>query len=381
MRAGRTTDFISKAASAGWFLFLISSVPVNAGNYVVAWGDNTYGQTNVPPSATNVMAIAAGSTYSLALKNDGTVIAWGQAGDTNVPAGLSNVVAIAAGIGQSLALKSDGTLVAWGIPRSPSYTNIPPGLSNVVAIACGDEHNLALKADGTVVAWGENYSGQTNIPGGLSNVVAIVAGNTGNLAIKSNGTIWGSGTFTNIIGAFSNVVVAGALVANGNYQGAVVAGDGTAYAWGYPSGTNITIVSNVTAVVGRSRFNQAGAVWALRRDDTLTGLGSQYLGQSNVWMNLSNVLAIAIGYTHHLAIVGDSFPQPIEPMLNAGFNNGQFTIAQPTAVGRSYWLEYKNSLNDDWQIFPPVPGNGSMQILGDPDPPPAQRFYRVRVGQ
>jgi Regulator of Chromosome Condensation (RCC1) repeat protein len=380
MQARRITSFVSKAAWTGLFLLLFSLVPVNAGNYVVAWGDDTYGQTNVPPSATNVMAIAAGYSYSLALKSDGTVIAWGQAGYTNVPAGLSNVVAIAAGIGQSLALKSDGTLVAWGIPRSSSYTNIPPGLSNVVAIACGDEHNLALKADGTMVAWGANYSGQTNIPANLSNVVAIVAGNTGNLAIKSDGTTWGSGTFTNIIGAYSNVV-AGALVANGNYQGAVVTGDGSAYAWGYPSGTNITVVSNVTAVVGRSGFNQAGAVWALRRDGTLAGLGSQYLGQTNVYMNLSNVLAIAIGYTHHLAIVGDSFPKPIEPMLNAGFNNGQFAIAQPTSLGRSYWLEYKNSFTDDWQMFPPLPGNGSTQILADPNPPPAQRFYRVRVGQ
>jgi alpha-tubulin suppressor-like RCC1 family protein len=378
MRARRITNFVSKASLTGLFLFSISLIRVSAGNYVVAWGDNTDGETNVPAAATNVMAVAAGDEYSLALKGDGTVIAWGKT--TAVPTGLSNVVAIAAGGGQNLALKNDGTIIAWGTPITSATTNIPAGLSNIVAIACGDGHNLALKIDGTVVAWGANYSGQTNIPANLSNVVAIVAGNTGNLAIKSDGTTWGSGTFTNLIGAYSNVV-AGALVANGNYQGAAVTGDGSAYAWGYPNVTNITVVSNVTAVVGRSGFNQAGAVWMLRRDGTLTGLGSQYLGQTNVYMNLSNVLAVAIGYTHHLAIIGDGFPKPIEPMLNAGFNNGQFTIAQPTSLGRSYWLEYKNSFTDDWQMFPPLPGNGSTQILADPNPPPAQRFYRVRVGQ
>jgi len=376
----RNFSFVAKFALTNLFQLHIACHLAFAGNYVLAWGNDTYGQTNVPAAATNVTAIAAGYSCSLALKSDGTVIAWGQGGQTNVPPGLSNVVAIAAGIGQSLALKSDGTLVAWGMPRSPSYTNIPPGLSNVVAIACGDEHNLALKADGTMVAWGEDYSGQTNIPADLSNVVAIVAGNTGNLAIKSDGTTWGSGTFTNIINAYSNVV-AGALVADGNYQGAVVAGDGSAHAWGYPSVTSITIISNVTAVVGRSGFNQAGAIWALRRDGTLTGLGSQYLGQTNVYMNLSNVLTIAIGYTHHLAIVGDGFPKPIEPMLNAGFSSGQFVIAQPTSFGRSYWLDYKNSLGDDWQMFPPDPGNGSTQFLADPNPPPTRRFYRVRIGQ
>jgi hypothetical protein len=378
MQAKRKTNFVSKAALAGLFLFSTSSALVRAGNYVVAW-DGT-GQLNVPTAATNVQAVAAGSGLSLALKGDGTVIAWGQAGLTNVPAGLSNVVAIAAGVGQSLALKSDGTLVAWGVPRTPSYTNIPPGLSNVVAIACGDEHNLVLKSDGTIYAWGANYSGQTNIPAGLSNVVAIAAGNSGNIAVKGDGTVWVSGSSypTNIITSFSNAV-GGALVA-GSYQGAVLSGDGAAYLWGF-DGTNVSVISNVTAVAGRSPINQAGCVWTLRRDGTLTGLGGSYLGQSNVWMNLSNVLAIAAGNGYNLAIVGDSLPQPIEPMLNAGFSNGQFIISQPTSLGRSYRLEYKNSLTDDWQMFPPTPGNGSVQILADPNPPPAQRFYHVRVGQ
>src|ERR1700733_10970446 len=156
MQGRRKSGFVSKSALAGWLLFLMAGRLAFAGNHVVAWGDDTLGETNVPAAAINVQAVAAGNGFSLALKSDGTVIAWGNSLDTNVPVGLSNVVAIAAGTGQSLALKSDGTLVAWGYPRSPSYTNIPPGLSNIVAIACGSEHNLALKADGTVFGWGEN---------------------------------------------------------------------------------------------------------------------------------------------------------------------------------------------------------------------------------
>jgi hypothetical protein len=360
------------------FLFQITCRLTFAGDYVVAW--NGAGQLNVPADATNVMAVAAGYSHSLALKSDGTVIVWGTTAATNIPPGLSNVVAIAAGDGQSLALKADGTLAAWGAPRTAATTNIPAGLSNIVAIACGDDHNLVLKSDGTVYAWGADYSGQTNLPDNLNSVVAIAAGNTGNLAVKNDGSIWGSGNFTNIIGALSNTVVAGALVASGDYQGAVLSGNGSAYAWGYPNVTDITIIPDVAAVVGRSGFNQAGAVWMLRRDGTLTGLGGQYLGQSNLWMNLSNVLATAIGYTHHVAIVGNSLPQTVEPMLNAGFSNGQFLISQPTSLGRSYRLEYKNSLADDWRMFPPVPGNGSLQILVDSNPPTSQRFYHVYAG-
>jgi hypothetical protein len=51
------------------------------------------------------------------------------------------VTAIAAGTNHSLALKSDGTVVAWGDNDSGQAT-VPAGLSGVVAIAAGYEHSL-----------------------------------------------------------------------------------------------------------------------------------------------------------------------------------------------------------------------------------------------
>ena len=242
-----------------------------------------------------------------------------------------------------------------------------------MAISCGDDHNLVLKSDGTIFAWGANYSGQTNIPSSLSNVVAIAAGDSGNFAIRSDGTTWGSGPMSNMTG-----VVAGTVVASGQYQGAVVRSDGLTYAWGCVYGTNLVILTNVISVVGRSPFNQAGTILALRRDGTVIGLG---LNHTNEYPNLSNVLAVAMGYSVGMAIAGDSFPQPVEPMLNYGFVGGQFIISQPTSLGRSYRYEYKNSLTDDWEMSPPIPGNGSTQTLADPTPPSSQRLYRVRVGQ
>jgi hypothetical protein len=79
------------------------------------------------------------------LKYDGTVVAWGDdsTGQTNVPPGLSNVVAIAAGGFHSMALKSDGNVLAWG-DNSTNQTTIPPGVSNVVAISAGYFHSLAI---------------------------------------------------------------------------------------------------------------------------------------------------------------------------------------------------------------------------------------------
>ena len=98
----------------------------------------------------------------------GTVVAWGNDsfGQTTIPAGLSNVVAIAGGYSHSLALRSDGTVAAWGI-QWYGQTTIPAGLSNVVAIAGGAYHSLALRSDGTVAAWGRNDDMARRHPRGL----------------------------------------------------------------------------------------------------------------------------------------------------------------------------------------------------------------------
>ncbi len=59
----------------------------------------------------NVAAIAAGECYSLALKADGTVVAWGHNdyGADNVPAGLTNVVAVVADYDRSFFLTATGS--------------------------------------------------------------------------------------------------------------------------------------------------------------------------------------------------------------------------------------------------------------------------------
>ncbi|TMK75362.1 MAG: hypothetical protein E6G45_13720 [Actinobacteria bacterium] len=87
----------------------------------VAWGCSGYdhGQCSVPSGLTGVTALAGGITHSLALKDDGTVVAFGcgpgyDLGQCDVPDGLSGVTAVAGNYGHSLALKGDGTVVAWG---------------------------------------------------------------------------------------------------------------------------------------------------------------------------------------------------------------------------------------------------------------------------
>src|SRR5438445_4898454 len=103
-------------------------------------------------------------------RTPGTVVGWGAQVIPYVQPG-TRFKAITAG-GHSLALKNDGTVVAWGSNASGQST-VPAGLNSVVAIAAGGLHSLALKNDGTVVAWGANECGESAVPAGLNGVGAI----------------------------------------------------------------------------------------------------------------------------------------------------------------------------------------------------------------
>ena len=93
-------------------------------------------------------------------------------GQCNVPFGLTNAVQVAAGQGQGLALKTDGTVVAWGNGYGGQGT-VPTNLTGVAMIAAGYDHDVALLTNGTVTAWGLSIPGTgynlTNVPVNLTN--------------------------------------------------------------------------------------------------------------------------------------------------------------------------------------------------------------------
>ena len=310
--SGTLTGVVAVAAGG------VHSLALRSDGSVVAWGDNAQGQLgngtatgSVTPvqvqgvggtgTLTGVVAIAS-AEHSLALRSDGSVVAWGynaqgQLGDgtsTNSPTPvevegvsgvgtLTGIVAIAAGGNHSLALRSDGTVVSWGYNGfgqlgNGTTTNSPTpvevegvsgvgSLTGVVAIAAGATHSLALRSDGTVVAWGYNTDGElgdgttTNSPtpvevqgvggsGTLSGVVAIAGGYDHSVALRLNGSVvaWGdndegqlgNGTTTN---SFTPVKVQGVggsgtltgvvAIAVGSLHSVALRSDGTVVAWGF----------------------------------------------------------------------------------------------------------------------------------------------------
>jgi hypothetical protein len=190
-------------------------------------------------------AIAAGGGHSLVLKGDGTVWAFGFNGvgqlgtPTNsgsfaanpipvqVP-GITGANAIAAGAGYSLVLKADGTVWAFGsnyygelgtstnngiTTANPTPTQVP-GIANATAVVASVGYSLVLKGDGTVWAFGHNGSGQLGTPEnnntsdpnptprpvpGISGATAIAAGGDNTrgqahtLVAEADGSVWGFG--------------------------------------------------------------------------------------------------------------------------------------------------------------------------------------------
>jgi hypothetical protein len=197
---------------------------------VAYWGTDDYpyyygnGYTNLSLFS-KAKAITASDTISMVLLTNGTVTGSGTfyyetytnnsytyySASFSAPPGLTNVVAIAAGENHFLALKNNGTVVAWG-DNYYNQTNVPAGLTNVMAIAAGWNHSLALLSNHTVVAWGNNSYGQSSMPNGLTNVVGVAAGGNRTQLIlsghsKSPGIIGFGYTYDYINDTASNVVV------------------------------------------------------------------------------------------------------------------------------------------------------------------------------
>lgn len=206
------------ALGAGWR----HSLALTQDGSVWAWGSGVYGQNGklaVQPTPERVaglpaaaVRIAAGYMHSVALLEDGRVAAWGsnQFGELGpgVPVddgkhptpviipGLTDVVDIAAGGSFTLALKSDGTVWSWGANiygqlgdpvfattsgGLSAYRAQPtqiPGLSGIRQVAAGFGFAFARTTGGTVYGWGYNQDGQVNgvVPTGGSNCGVTIAG-------------------------------------------------------------------------------------------------------------------------------------------------------------------------------------------------------------
>ena len=296
--AGRTMTMALKSDGTVWTWGLNNYGELGDGS-TVTYGKDADGKyikviRNVPGQVVGlngVVAIAAGRSTGIALKNDGTVWAWGENtygtlgdGNTNVSLtsgssatpvrviGLTDSVSIALKRSHILALKSDGTVWAWGHNRAGQFGNgeatgdanspgpVPVQVSDMsdpeATIATGYWHSMALKSDGTVWTWGDNEAGElcdgTLINQltpekitGLYDLSAIEGGEYYTISLKKDGTAWMCGNNSSgflgigepkelistptVVTGLSDVIA----ITSGKYSPVVLKRDGTLWAWGF----------------------------------------------------------------------------------------------------------------------------------------------------
>src|SRR5471032_1466376 len=172
------------------------TVALRADGTLWAWGDNSSGQVGngslvdlhapLQIGTSTWRAVAAGTLHSVAILADGALFAWGSNGNGQVGNGLStnataptqisktnpsNWTAISAGAAYTVGVRTDGTLWAWGSNSDGQLgdgfgldTNTPNQIGTVTnwssALSAGLFHAFGIRSDGTLWGWGRNVEGQ-----------------------------------------------------------------------------------------------------------------------------------------------------------------------------------------------------------------------------
>ena len=186
--------------------------------------------TKVTTNADNIKQVYCGYSHTFILKNDGTL--WGTGnnysgqlglGDghdryafTQITTNIDNIKEVYCGGSYTIILKNDGTL--WGCgcntfgqlglgdkTNRTTFTQITTNINDIKEIYCGGSHIFMLKNDGTLWSCGYNYNGQlglgdnddrytfTEIATNANDIKSICCGSHHTLILKNDGSLWGTG--------------------------------------------------------------------------------------------------------------------------------------------------------------------------------------------
>ena len=275
---------------------------------VVSWG------ALAPPLDNgNFVQFDIGTNHGIALKENGTVVCWGDNGfgKSNVPAGLTNVVQVKAGSNYSLVLKDDGTVVGWGHGwefGSKTYYDVSPKLTNARKISAGIFDAAAILADGRVVNWFEHGTNWHDPDG----IVDVAGGVHFMVALRGNGTIlwWHLNPgvdVTSYVAGFANYTNVRQVVP-GAYSSVVLSTNGLLELKSKDSRSP----SYLTDVVEVAGDTEAFHSLVRKSNGQIVGWGANPSGQLDIPVLSGEVIQMSVGLGISAVLI-DEYIEPLPP--------------------------------------------------------------------
>lgn len=190
--------------------------------------------TPVTPSPQYFKTVSSGNMHTLGIKTDGTLWAWGRNDFGQLGIGVKDASGspdhepeqigsdsdwkmVSTGVYHSLAIKNDGSLWAWGMDtygelgvgvNTENYAPVQVGTdTDWETVDCGVHHTVAIKTDHSLWGWGTSMHLGQGLNFSIGNYITdhpillsmtsdwekLSAGNDYTLALKTDQSLWGWG--------------------------------------------------------------------------------------------------------------------------------------------------------------------------------------------
>lgn len=325
-----------------------------------------YSMHTLKENLKSVVSIAAGAQHAIALREDGSVFEWGVWDTIRTPSNLETASEIAAGSTYSAILRKDGTLRVWNHETSKFYalnvTNDSVSKASGVKHIFGGYSDLwAVLENGNVISWGANSAKKILRKGG----VKFASGANFGLELMNNGTVYVClGDTTSRAHGLTNAKDI-AVGADGHWvvlfnDGSIYEGDGT---YNYPTEAPVGL-SNIVAVASGASHSLA-----LRADGAVVSWGDTLLSVNSTPSNWRNVKAIAAGSLFSVALQNEA-PKASIATLASAFYGDWIEIAEQATQANTP-IQYKSTTEavcklDNYTIQFLKTGTCTIQSLGSP---------------